>query len=108
MPVQAPTKYQLVINLKTAEGVGPRRADASPADRRRGDRVNVGMSAFDPKWTSAAANHGTLNDARTSGSSSRLSVTDAAKRNFVALVTFGDQDFVTAAKDLHSLRCFLI
>ena len=46
------------------------------------------MSAFDPKRTSAAANHGTLNDARTSGSTSRLSVTDAAKRNFVALVTF--------------------
>ena len=62
------------------------------------------MSAFDPKQTSAAANHGTLNDARTSGSTSRLSVTNAPKRNFVALVTFGDQDFVTAAKDSHSLR----
>ena len=64
------------------------------------------MSAFDPKRTPAAANHGTLNDARTSGSSSRLR-TNAPKRNFVALVTFGDQDFVTAAQDLPSLRCFL-
>src|SRR5262245_53528213 len=28
------------------QGVGSRRACASPADRRRGDRLNVGMSAF--------------------------------------------------------------
>jgi putative ABC transport system substrate-binding protein len=53
MPVQAPTKYQLVINLKT---VGPRRANASPTARGRADRIAIFFaavheSAFGPKQT---------------------------------------------------------
>jgi hypothetical protein len=37
LPVQAPTKYELVINLKAAKTLG---LDVPPSLSRRGDRVN--------------------------------------------------------------------
>jgi hypothetical protein len=39
-PVQQPTKYELVINLKTAKALGPDHPGAIPANGRRGDRVS--------------------------------------------------------------------
>ena len=38
LPVQAPTKFELVINLKNREGAGPHRAVLATRPRRRGDR----------------------------------------------------------------------
>jgi hypothetical protein len=40
LPVQAPTKYELVINLKTAKALGLTVTDSLLGPRRRGDRVN--------------------------------------------------------------------
>jgi hypothetical protein len=57
IPVQAPTKYDLIVNLKTAKALGLNIPQSFARDSRRGHRISDAMSAIGPNRAFLFAPH---------------------------------------------------